>query len=219
MTDAVKTPDQEVKEVKTDGEAEAKPQETVPLSVFLALKDDVKGLKAELKEAKASKSETKEVSDLGVKDLAEKYGVNEAFIDDVMKASTTKAMKEIEAKYTPLIQKQELEAKQVKFDQSFNEIFAKTVATMPDLPSGIDREMIKGLALLPQYKDVKLPELLEKLYGVKGKATVENNVRSGTGSEDIVDFSKMTPGQNKEVKADPKTRKAYYDWLDKQPNR
>lgn len=206
--EVVKTEEAEPKTVKN--------AETVPLSVYLTLKDDVKELKKEIKEAKASK---KDIASAGIEELSKKYpDVSEDFIRDILENASSKAQLEIEKKYTPIIQKQQLEKQQEVFDKAFDKVFKEAVEANPELPKNLDKEAIKTLALTPSYKNTPLAEIIKKLYGgieVKGKSSAENDMRSGADrQEGNVDFAKMTPSQRSQVMADPKARQKYFDYLD-----
>lgn len=212
----------ELPEVGADGSADnGKKQETVPLSVYLALKEDVKELKRDLKEStKGSKN-----SGVDVSELAKKYpDVSPEFIQDFLESATSKAkqeaLTEVESKYDSVIKKQQLKEEQDKFDQDFERVFNKAVSDNPDLPKNINKELIKTLVLTPKYKDKKVAEILAEIYpdSASGKPSSENETVASVGSvETISDFSRITPEQKKAVMADDKARAAYFNWLDKQP--
>lgn len=197
--------------------------ETVPLAVYLDLKEDLKTLRKEMKEAKGTSKE-QAVMD-GLEELSQKYpDADKAFIADMLRAATEQATKKIEEKYTPIIEKNELEKKQIAFDRAFDNLFDRTLKENPELPQGIDKDTIKDLAQLPQYRNVPLVTILKKMYPVveneSGKSSSENDMRSGADRiEEVVSFDKMTEDQRQAVMDDPKARAKYFDWLDKQPGR
>lgn len=232
----ITTPEQEVKDVQPGTvEAEIKKNEetpspkdstkaepeTVPLSVFLALKEDLKELKHEIKESKGSTQAKVEVQ--GIAELAQKYpDVSQEFIQDMLSSATKEATKKIEEKYTPILEKQEQEKKQAEFDRAFDNLFDGAIKDNPDLPSNIDKDLIKTLALTPKYRNVPIADILIKMYGStpKGKTSSENETRSAVDTvEDIVTFDKITPEQKGAIMADPKARQKYFDWLDTQTGR
>jgi len=231
--EAIITPDQEVKEVK-EGTVEAeilknepelvkeeKKADTVPLAVYLELKEDLKNLKHEMKEAKASEKSKVEIK--GIAELKDKYpDVNADFISDILNSATQEATRKIEEKYTPIIEKQEIEKKQAAFDKAFDNLFQKTLQDNPDLPKDIDKDAIKELALTPKYRNVPLSDILLRMYKTigTGKSSSENEVRTSTDRvDDVVSFDKITPDQKKNIMADEKSRKKYFDWLDTQTGR
>ncbi len=188
---------------------EAKKEETVPLSVYLALKDDVKELKQELKARPQSKAEEKAT----IKAFTEKYPDTDP---DAISAIIQMAVSEVEAKYTPIIERQESEKKQEAFDKQFDIIFDKALALNPD-SKDVDKEVIKALALTAQYNNTPVADLIKKVYPTStvGKATTENDMRAtGDAVERIVDIDSITPEQRSQIIADPKLRQEYFDKLD-----
>jgi hypothetical protein len=227
MEETVITQDTEVNDVTidavdTDTKVDDKPAvETVPLAVYLELKDDLKTLKQEIRDSQDSKKET--VKKQGTNKLAEKYpDVNEEFMNDILNEATERATKQLDEKYTPIIEKAEQEKKQQAFDKAFDDLYNKTISDNPDLPKNIDKELIKTLAVTPKYKNVPLAELLTKMYAVEsnGKSSSENDMRSAADKvNDIVSFDNITPDQKSAIMDDPKARQKYFNWLDTQTGR
>lgn len=193
-------------------------KETVPLSVFLSLKEDMKELKSQLKEAKAS--EKKSVQIEGVKDLAAKYpDVSEDLLNDLLVASTSKAKAEVLQEVAPILERQKHKEEKEQFDRAFDKVFENAIKDNPDLPENIDKELIKTLVLTPKYRNVKVADILSQIYPKKeeGRQSSENDSVYAAGEiETIKSFENITEDQRKAVMADEKARKAYFDWLDKQ---
>lgn len=214
-------------EAAVNTEAEAKEETTtqepkvVPEAAFLALKKELKEIKQEMKEAKGSAQTKIEVQ--GYNELTQKYpDVSPEFIQDMLGAATKEAQSKIEAKYSPIIEKQEIEKKEAAFNKAFDNLFEKTLQENPDLPKNIDKELIKELALTPKYRNVPLNDILVKMYASepKGKASSENEIRSAADVvSDVVDFGSITNEQKKSIMEDPKARSKYFDWLDTQTGR
>lgn len=232
MEITITTPDEEVKDIEGTVDAEIKKDEqvapvepkkpdTVPLAVYLELKEDLKALKQEIKESKGS--ERSRVANEGVSDLAKKYpDVNEDFINDILSSATSKATKEIEAKYSPIIEKQERVEKQAIFDRAFDNLYNKAILDNPDLPDTIDKELVKELALTPKYRNIPLSDILVKMYGNinVSKSSSENDMRSSSDRvSEVADFAKITPEQRSSIMEDPKARAKYFNWLDTQTGR
>lgn len=190
----------------------------VPEAAFLELKSELKALKKELKDAKTSEQKAVIVSD--IRDLTEKYpDVDKSFIQDILNSATIEATKKIEEKYTPIIQKQEQEKKIQEFNKAFDNLYEKTLNENPELPSNIDKEIVKTLAMTPAYRKIPLSEVIKKIYGesVQDKTTTENDMRVGADKiDDIVSFEKITQEQKKLIMSDEKSRKKYFNWLDTQ---
>lgn len=236
MDETIHTPEAEVID-STESTTEQKVEETidsitpkeestiepkvVPEAAFLQLKSELKAIKKELKEA--TSSEKKHIVSEGIADLTIKYpDVSPEFIQDMLNSATIEATKKIEAKYSPIIEKQEQEKKQAAFDSAFNNLFEKTLNDNPDLPKDIDKEAIKELASTPKYRNTPLSEILFKMYKpvTTEKSSSENEMRSGADRvEDIVSFDKITSDQKKAIMDDPKARAKYFSWLDTQVGR
>lgn len=202
---------------KTQGEpdVETKP-ETVPLSVFLALKDDVKELKKELKDAKTSDKSSATLE--GFEEIAEKYpDVDKNFIKDMLGIVTSKAQKEIDEKYQPIIKDAEAKKAKEAFDTAFDKVYDKALKDNPDLPANIKKEMVKNLALTPAYRNTPVADILNELYGGvdTGKPSSEDEIRAaGDADEEVIDFEKITDAQKDKVLSNPKLRKEYFKFLD-----
>jgi hypothetical protein len=229
MEQTITTQDTEVKDVEgTVGseiakETEVAPKEhaksaseTVPLPVYLELKEELKALKHEVKEAK--NSDKSSVVAKGVSELASKYpDVNQEFINDMLASATLEATKKIEAKYSPIIERQENESKQVAFDKAFDNLFNNAVSANPELPNTIDKELVKELAMTPKYRNVPVADIIVKMYGnsVQGKSSSENEHRTAADRvSDVVSFDNITDEQRTAVMADPKSRAKFFDYLD-----
>lgn len=221
--EAIITQDTEVKDVVVEGTVEAelgekpkKAPDTVPLSVYLELKEDLKTLKQEIKESKSTKRD--DVVARGVGELAQRYpDVNEDFIKDMLSSATAEATRKIEEKYSPIIERQEVEKKQIAFDRAFDSLFEKTMLENPDLPKTVDKELVKELASTPKYKNVPLATILTKMYGatVQGKSSSENDTRSAPDLvDDVVSYDKITEEQRRAILANPKARQKYFAYLD-----
>lgn len=227
--ETIASPELPTEEKKVEGTVEALIEKddatpepkVVPEAAFLSLKKELKELKQELKEAKSS--EQKAVLSAGIDELSKKYpDVSSEFIQDMLSSATKEATKMIEEKYTPIIQKQEQEKKQAAFDKAFDNLFEKTLQDNPDLPKSIDKDVVKTLAVTPQYRNTPLADILIKLYGqnIEGKSSSENDMRTGADRvDDIVSFDKITPDQKKAIMNDPKSRTKYFSWLDTQTGR
>lgn len=210
-----------VKETPVVVEPEKKSPETVPLAVYLELKEDLKELKHQIKESKSSSQSRVAVE--GIDELSKKYpDVSPDFIQDMLSSATTQAQKKIEEKYTPILERQEAEKKQIAFDKAFDGLFEKTLIENPELPKNIDKDAIKALALTPKYRNVPLADILSNLYpqGTTGKFSSENDQRTSSDRvEDMVSFDKITNEQRSAIMDNPKARAKYFDWLDKQTGR
>lgn len=227
-SEKIDSPELPTEEKKVDGavdeilkdlpEEQKTEPKVVPEAAFLELKSELKALKKELKDAKTSEQKAVIVSD--IRDLTEKYpDVDKSFIQDILNSATIEATKKIEEKYTPILQKQEQEKKIQEFNKAFDNLYEKTLNENPELPSNIDKEIVKTLAMTPAYRKIPLSEVIKKIYGenTPSKITTENETRTGADKiDDIVSFEKITPEQKKAIMSDEKSRKKYFNWLDTQ---
>lgn len=239
--EAIKTPDTEVKEVKEEvkqddsakpkeGSIEAeiakdspkdepkKEAETVPLAVFLDLKQDFKELKKSIETA--NKEDKRGVAVSGVNELAAKYpDVDKGLLEDLLSSATANAEAKLNEKFSPILERQEAERKQQAFDKAFDKLYEKTLSENPDLPKTIDKELVKTLAVTSKYRNVPLADILTQMYGGvnEGKSSSESAMRASSDRvEDMVSFDNITPDQKKAIMADDKIRAKYFNWLDSQ---
>lgn len=228
--EAIITPGTEVKDVKGSVEAElvkepaVAPKEeskqnptTVPLPVYLELKDELKSLKQEIKEAKGS--DKSKVAAAGATEISKKYpDVSEDFINDILNSATNEATKKIKEEYSPIIERQEAEKRQEAFDKVFNNLFDKAIEEYPELPKNIDKELIKDLVATPKYRNIPVADIILKMYPIEntGKSASENDMRTGAEHvSDVVNFDKITPEQRSAIMDDPKARAKFFEYLDK----
>lgn len=200
-------------EVTPEPEKTEDKQETVPLSVFLEVKDEIKLLRKKLDEP----GTPSKPNDVDLDRIAEKYDVDPDFVSELFEAVKANTVKEVEGKYTPVLEAQEAERQAKKFDEAFNKHYEKALEDMPGYAElNIDREAIKAMSLTPQYRKKTIPEILESLYGnvVPGKATTENARSGAENVSDVIDFATMTDEQRMKVINDPTLAPKYYSWLD-----
>jgi hypothetical protein len=161
---------------------EAETEKLVPERDLLRIKDDRDKLKARLKELELQrKEETKTSPD--IESLSAKYQVDADFLKDVARLID----KMSDDKIAPLRNQAQLEKQEKKLDTLLDEQLA--LADGIDTTK-VDRQLLKALALTPQYRNVPIKDLAEKLYKVeeKGRATTENDMRPATDLvTDVVD--------------------------------
>lgn len=201
--------------------AEETVKDTVPLSVFLDLKKDLKELKQDLKEAKTSQKSN--VASAGIEELVGKYpNVEPELLQDLISLAKTQAVRELDSKYSPILEKQKFKDEKENFDKAFNTVYNKALKDNPELPKNIDKELIKTLVLTPKYKSVKISDILTQIYPsvVTGKSASENVTATAGGDvETITNFDKITPEQKKLIMNDATARQKYFNWLDTQTGR
>ena len=133
---------------KTDDQ-KPKVSETVPLSVFLAIKDELKDLKQTIKDKPVTTSQ----ANATINSVAEQFpDVSKDFIAAIVSATKNETAQELEQKYSPILERQ----KQQEFDTAFDKLFNKALEVNPDAKN-VDKDVIKALALTPAYRLGKFP--------------------------------------------------------------
>ncbi len=97
----------------------------------------------------------------------------------------------------------------------------KTIEAMPYFKDVANKDIIKQLALNPDNAKKTFPQLMEEVYGgsVQGKRTMETAQPNGGRDDEPVDFAQAgNPAVYARIKADPKLRKQYNDYVQKNLN-
>lgn len=187
-------------------------EEVVPKRDLMRVKDDRDKLKARVRELESERETTKKASNPDIESLKAKYQwVDADFLDDVAQLIDRKA----EEKLAPVRTQQKQENFEKQWSRLYNDQLAK--AEWIDT-SKVDPEVIKALALSPQYRNVPLKDLIEKLHKVEptGRMTTESDTRSAMDIvTDVIDLNKpITKEQYNKLLDDPKALKKYYDAMD-----
>jgi hypothetical protein len=111
-----------------------------------------------------------------------------------------------EEKLAPLLSQQ----KKSDFDNKFDTLYNNQLAKAENVDaSKVDKEIIKALALSPQYRNVPLKDIIEKLHKVEptGRATTENDMRPATELvKEVVDVDNISKDKMDKIFSDPKAR-------------
>lgn len=189
------------------------PQESVPLSKFLEIKNESKEAKRQIAElqAKIEDGATKVEISKGIKEIADEHNVDENFLSAF--ASTIKAQAEadLDNKISEKLKPFEEKGKTEKINEVFNKHFEKALEAMPEYKDIINKDVIKSLSLDPVNANKTFTKIIEDSYGhlIKGKRTIES---STPGKDDVqnLDSSKFKdPNYMKKVLADPELKKEY----------
>lgn len=205
---------QDEEEVVVEKSEPKKKPESVPMSVFLELKKELKELKGKSQEGK--------VVDSSIEEIAKQYDVDEGFVNKLANAIKTSTVKEFDEKYSTKIKEFEREKITEKNNKVFDDVFEKTLEAMPEMKGIVNKDAIKALAFNPGNSKKTLSQIIEEVYGntVVGKKTIETaQPVSGSRSEVKVDFTKAgDPAVYAQIKADPELRKQYNEFLIKNLN-
>jgi len=190
--------------------------DVVPLRDLMALKDKNVKLTARDKESNARIKELENALNSRNADSSDDDDTLSRFSDvdpDFIRGITTKAKKEalaeMRAEFAQRDQKEEFGK---KLDNTVDQQLEVARTNGVNLPSKVDKNLIKQLALANPTEKVSV--LLERFYWIneKGKATTENDMRPATDFiTESVDIDRITNDQRAKIFADPKARKAYFD--------
>lgn len=187
---------------------------TVPIDVFL-------DLKKELKELKNAKNESV-TSDSSIDSLTSEFpDVDPTFIKKLANAVKNSTVQDFEEKYSLKISELENVSKRESQNKKFDDLYNKTIEAMPYFKDVANKDIIKQLALNPDNAKKTFPQLMEEVYGgsVQGKRTMETAQPNGGRADETVDFAQAgNPAVYARIKADPKLRKQYNDYVQKNLN-
>lgn len=182
-------------------------KETVPLAVYLELKNELKEVKKSQKDM-TPKEKIADTND-AIKSISEKFNVDENFLAAIEKMA--------EEKVKPIVEERENEKKIKQFNEQFDKIYNQEISKNPDFEN-VDKELVKTLSMTEQYKNTPIPEIIEKLAGttgMKGRPSSEDDVRTASDiMESGVNFEKLSKKDLDTVLADPKAKAKYMNYLD-----
>lgn len=193
-------------------EAEQEIKDSVPLATFLELKKEM----AELRQQNLSKNETSS----SLRELADKYDVDQDFLAEFAEGVAAKAKEEVEKKYEPLIKQQADERRLEKQEQMFNAVFEKALASQPEhIAKVVNKDVIKRLAFDDVNGDKSVRQLIKDVYGnvpeqVDSRPSPSfEKASTGTRKDTNIDFNNLSPEDHDTIANDPKLRAEYGDWL------
>lgn len=186
---------------------ENKKPEAVPLHVHKKVRDELKAENRQLRQLLASQnpSQTK------IDDIASRWGVPAEDVKALAEAIKSDSTKEIDQKYSELLEQQKRE----KVDKAFNDEFEKKIASQYPQLAG-KKEQIKALAFTKPFLNKPLDEIAQEVYGdLLPKGKVEQARPASDKQGEVIDFQKLTDEQLNEVMKNPEAKKKYFDYLDK----
>lgn len=186
---------------------EKKGADTVPLSKFLELKNELKELK------RSSNS----VSSESLESFAEDAGLD---IDVVRRMATViasqakeEALAEVDSKVRPVLREKQAADNDALFTKDFEK---NIVSRYPELAD--KKEAFKAIAFSKDFLHLKTLEDIRKEFFSSAKQVKKETFERGSiGADNLpedVDFAKMDDETHAKVLADPKLRKEYYAWQD-----
>lgn len=174
---------------KTVGEVFEKKEEprVVPEAKFLEIKRELKDLKKQIAEG-ATKKEI--ASD--IKELAEKYDVNQSFIEELATIVKTKTEAEFETKLDSTLQPYKEKEKEEKINSAFEKHFSQAIEAMPEYKDVVNKEVVKSLSLQPQNATKTFAQIIEDAYSgaIKGKRSIDHSNQGNNRATNVVDIDK-----------------------------
>jgi hypothetical protein len=239
-TKEVKPEEKPKEEPKVDPKPEEKPVEpkpeerparSVPVIKFNVQRHELGETKAQLAAERAAKADLelklKELSDkptqenvdevrVAAKKLAEKHGLDEEFVVELMEQSADLASKKASKSNIPAdLEKtiaefkaqtersKAIEQSQVE-DKQFEDSFGKVSTEFPELADPKVKEALKQLAFMEGYESTPLRAIaLEYIHDNKPRKTAEE---SGKGRADVTDYENITDAQLKAMNREEATK-------------
>ncbi len=198
---------------------EKKEKKQVPEAVLIQYKKDNRQMKRELEELKAQIAEgasKKEVSS-SVKEIAEKFKVDEQFLTELASTMKKEAKSELQEELDAKIKDLQVKGEQEKFEKAFNQTFDKILEQNPEYKGIVRKEVIKLLAKQPENASKTFSKIIEENYGhlIPGKKTMET-ATAGAGKDTTIDYQKAKTDAEyfKQIMANPALKKKYNEGLE-----
>lgn len=178
-------------------------QDTVPMSTFLDMKNELKELKSQIKENKTAPKDYAK----GINDIIEKYDVDANFAQDFLEL----AKKEVRSEFAPEIDKIKNAENKKQLDSRLSEMLTESLERNPEFKDYANKDVIKSLAQLPQNRNKTMTQILEDTYGrfaERGGKSLERSSYNQKNSDDI-DYNNLSEEEERDVLNDPQTAKKY----------
>lgn len=214
--DAKAKADAEAKENATVGKLFKKgdkESKVVPEAVLIETKKALKEANAKIKELTEQGASKGEIAK-SLKDIAEKYEVDEAFVADIADALNANAKATIEEVVSSKLKPLEERDQQEKTDKIFGEHYDRTMVEMPEYAKLVNKDVIKSLALNPANANKTLPQIIEEAYGHlvgSQKKSIERSRPRADGGNVSIDFERAKKDKEyfNEIMSDPTTKAEY----------
>lgn len=183
-------------------------------------KQEAEDARKKLEEATQA-SNSGEASNADIVKIAEEFDVDPKFAEALATAITSKNsadIKKAEADLKAEIAKRDEAEKHKAFNEAFDKAYAKATEDLDG--QTVNQEAVKTV-YLQKAKDnpeITVAEVIADMYGTKGRATSEDDVRGGAdggGTEIDFETANRDPKKLSAIMADPQAKAKYYAWRDK----
>lgn len=203
---------------KLFNKGEKKEARVVPEAVLIETKKALKEAQATIEEMKASGATKKEIN-ASLKEIAEKYEVDEDFVNDIASAVKSDTDKELDEKISSRLKPIEEKERREQTSKMFKDAYKTALENLGEEYKKVASEAtIQALAREassdPDRKDLTIEQILRETYGhlIKGTKKSVENVRPKDGaSQTAIDFdrAKTDTEYYKEIMADPQLKAEY----------
>lgn len=184
---------------------------------------EAKARNAELEKQLADAANpTGEVSDEDLEKLAEEHGVSVEFVKGLSGKLLSQFSKAAEKLVSSKLSEKDKEREKERILNDFKRDFDKVDAEFEGQTLSEQAVRMHYLAEKVKNPDHTVADSVEEIYGSfrQGKASVEDDPQGADQAGESIDFATVSKDAEKldKVLKDPKARKAYYAWRDKQGN-
>lgn len=184
---------------------------------------DAKARNAELEKQLADAANpVGEVSDADFEKLAEEHGVSVEFVKALSGKLSAQTSKEVEKLVSSKLSEKDKEREKERILTAFKADFDKVDAEFEGQTLSEQAVRMHYLAEKVKNPEHTVADSVEEIYGSfkQGKPSVEDDPQGADQAGESIDFATVSKDSEKldKVLKDPKARKAYYAWRDKQGN-
>ena len=203
---------------KLFNKGEKKEARVVPEAVLIETKKALKEAQATIEEMKSSGATKKEIN-ASLKEIAEKYEVDEDFVNDIASAVKSDTDKELDEKISSRLKPIEEKERREQTSKMFKDAYKTALENLGEEYKKVASEAtIQALAREassdPDRKDLTIEQILRETYGhlIKGTKKSVENIRPKDGAnQTAIDFdrAKTDTEYYKEIMADPQLKAEY----------
>ena len=195
-----------------------KQEETVPLSVFLEVKNDLKDLKESIRNGATQREVNRDL-----KAIAEKHDVSLEFIEELGEVLEARAEARAEARVSSRLKPLEEKEKSERFNRVFEQHYNLALENNPEFKDIANKDVIRSLVSDPRNSNKTFSQVMDEAYGhlVTGKKTLESpSSRSKLSDTSEINYEKAQKDEKyfSEIMANPVLKEKYNKNLEKRLN-